>query len=113
MLRWLTNLFSDRPLQARSTRWPSVRASHLEKQPNCQVCGTKTGVEVHHKIPVHIDQSRELDLANLITLCERNGCHFLFGHCLSWKAFNPSVVEHCFKARQMVAARKFSLCDQQ
>jgi 5-methylcytosine-specific restriction enzyme A len=109
MLDWLANLFTAKPQAIRSPRWRDVREAHLRTQPNCQVCGTKTGVEVHHKIPVHIDPARELELVNLITLCERNGCHFLFGHGRDWRAFNPSVVEHCFKARQMIAARKYTL----
>ena len=52
-------------------------------------------MEVHHKMPFHLDKSKELDMANLITLCEANkngvNCHLLFGHLGSFKAFNAEV----------------------
>ena len=39
---------------------------------------------------------KELDENNLITLCDgKSRCHLLFGHLLSWKSFNPNVVEDC------------------
>jgi hypothetical protein len=78
----------------RSSKWSKVRKQHLEKQPVCQVCGGDELLEVHHISPFHNDPDKELDADNLITLC--NGkfkCHFLFGHLLSWKSYNSTVVE--------------------
>jgi hypothetical protein len=119
MLDWLINLLfrtsEERQclaLSYRSPLWPRVRAEHLEQEPECQVCGSTIDVEVHHKIPVHIDQSKELDALNLITLCQRNGCHYLFGHARDWKAFNPRVVADCSRARSMIVGRKYSLSQQ-
>lgn len=92
---------------ARSGSWPRVRAEHLEREPECRVCGTTSGLAVHHRVPVHIDPSRELDPMNLITLCNENGCHYLVGHGRDWKAYNPSVDPDCAKMRGMIARRKY------
>lgn len=79
----------------RSSRWPSVRRAHLKKNPACAVCGSKKNLEVHHKMPFHLDPGLELNPDNLITLCESKGdgvnCHLLFGHLGSFKSFNQTV----------------------
>ena len=74
----------------RSNQWRTVRKHFLEKNPMCAACGSTKNLEAHHKIPFHINKSKELDENNLITLCN-NYCHFLFGHFLSWKSFNENV----------------------
>lgn len=76
----------------RSPKWPSVRKKHLEKQPCCMACGSCKKPEVHHIVPVHLDQNRELDPSNLITLCDKY-CHFIFGHFMNYKSWNADVVE--------------------
>jgi hypothetical protein len=80
---------------SRSGKWPKVRKSFLEQNPYCAVCGSKKKLNVHHIVPFHIDQSRELDPSNLITLCEGDvvNCHLLFGHFMNFRNFNPNVVE--------------------
>ena len=64
---------------ARSSRWPRIEKLHLSLQPKCACCGDKmdphAGMQVHHIFPFHycIALGRpdlELDLRNLITLCE-------------------------------------------
>mgnify|MGYP003350581189 CR=1 FL=1 len=104
---WFLNLFGlQRKIQAlsfdelqmlsepRSSQWPKVRAKHLEKQPTCVVCGGKDYLQVHHIEPFHSNPTKELDENNLITLCDgKFRCHFLFGHLLSWRSYNPNVVE--------------------
>jgi 5-methylcytosine-specific restriction protein A len=81
----------------RSGEWPRIRAEHLKKYPSCAVCAGLDHVEVHHKMPFHLNPKLELDPKNLITLCEakRNGanCHLLFGHLGNFKSLNKHVVE--------------------
>ena len=84
---------------ARSSQWPKVRAAHLVKEPACVACGVSgngTSLEVHHVIPFNVDRSKELDPANLITLCVKGGrlacnCHLTFGHVGSFQRYNPDV----------------------
>lgn len=80
-------------LTVRSGKWQTTRKKHLKIQPCCQVCGSKKKLVVHHKIPVSVDKTKENDLENLITLCEYNNCHFLFGHLCDWKNYNLDIVE--------------------
>jgi hypothetical protein len=75
----------------RSPQWPAVRRHHLEKHPKCEACGTGEHIEVHHVIPFHIDQSKELDPDNLITLCRKH--HGQYGHPGGWSRSNPNVRE--------------------
>ena len=81
--------------QRRSSQWKKVRAAHLEEHPECECCGRKTELEVHHVIPFSIAPDKELDPENLITLCEskKNGinCHLLLGHLGDYKRFNQNV----------------------
>lgn len=85
------SLFNPRYV-SRSSGWSKVRKEHLKKQPCCQSCGSCKKPEVHHIIPVHVDPSKELDLDNLITLCDKY-CHFAVGHLMSFHSWNPNVIE--------------------
>lgn len=80
-------------LTVRSSKWPAVRAEHLKKHSVCMACGSTTDLAVHHKIPVHLDPSKELDPNNLITLCQKSGrnCHFIVGHACDWTGYSPDV----------------------
>ena len=100
IINWFANLGSGR-----SSQWPAVRKKHLEKEPNCCVCNSKEELNVHHIIPFHIDATKELDENNLITLCEKNNCHFLFGHYLNWKSYNPTVVKDSKEWRERIKNR--------
>ena len=79
----------------RSSRWRKTRAKHLEENPCCAVCGSKTKVEVHHIISFHLAPQFENDPDNLITLCENKkygvNCHLLFGHLGNYRKINPTV----------------------
>ena len=81
----------------RSSKWPKIRAEHLAKNGECAVCGGKQKLEVHHIAPFHVDPTKELDLANLITLCESGTggvtCHLHFGHLGNYKKTNPDVAK--------------------
>jgi hypothetical protein len=85
MFRFLDNF-------GRSSSWKKVRANHLIKFPYCAACGRVDSLEVHHIIPYQVDNSKELDPDNLITLCGKY-CHFVFGHYMDWKSWNPNIVE--------------------
>ena len=112
-MRLIPRALSDavaRVTEGRSGKWPAVRAAHLKRQPACAACGQTKELNVHHRIPFHVDPSLELSPENLITLCEHSpqSCHYHFGHCaLSWKAFNPHVVEDAatFQMRRIEAVR--------
>lgn len=113
MLRWLLNKMAG-PVEygiSRSKTWNAVKTSHLEKHPTCEACGSKEKLNVHHKIPFHLDPSREEDPTNLITLCEGEvvNCHLLFGHGRDWKAYNPEVVSDCQTALLRLKTRKYTL----
>jgi len=79
----------------RSSAWRSLRKKHLEEHPQCAACGCSKNVVPHHKIPFHVDPSRELDPSNLISLCESPSfnCHLFFGHLKRWDWSNPKVEE--------------------
>ncbi len=76
----------------RSRKWRGVRAEHLRDQPECQVCGLSSRVEVHHIIPFHVAPHLELDPRNLVTLCENKkygiNCHLLIGHLGNYRRVN-------------------------
>lgn len=79
----------------RSSAWRKIRKAHITKYPYCSVCGRKSKVEVHHKIPFHVAPDLELHPDNLTTLCEnkKNGinCHLLVGHLGNYRKVNLSV----------------------
>jgi 5-methylcytosine-specific restriction protein A len=78
----------------RSSSWKKVRDAFIKKNPTCAACGGTKSLECHHKLPYHVDPNRELLEDNLMTLCEGPGnCHYVWGHLLNWKAYNPTVVD--------------------
>lgn len=91
---WLFN--REIRFATRSPDWKKTRQKHLEEHPCCASCGSCTKPEVHHIIPVHIDPSKELDTDNLITLCDKH-CHFVFGHFMNYRSWNPNVVKDTSK----------------
>ncbi|MDE2470911.1 MAG: HNH endonuclease [Bradyrhizobium sp.] len=86
------------PMSAkRSGEWPKVRAEHLKANPTCAVCGSETGLEVHHIRPFHLHPNLELEPTNLVTLCESKrvgglNCHLIFGHLGNFRSFNVDVL---------------------
>lgn len=78
----------------RSPKWTSVRKQHLKGNPACAACGRDKKLEVHHKIPVHINPEGELDPSNLVTLCA-DPCHIIFGHLMNFKSYNKDVIDDC------------------
>ncbi len=94
----LQDAWVGKPLVPRSPKWPQVRAEWLLNHPRCSVCGGTTSLNVHHIAPFHLFPKLELELTNLITLCEKSirniNCHYVVGHLgLSWKDYNPNVIQ--------------------
>lgn len=87
-------LFKKIRYAIRSPKWSSVRKEHIKNNPYCIACGSKEKLEVHHKIPVHLNPDLELDPSNLVTLCS-DPCHLIFGHLKNFKSYNKNVVEDC------------------
>ncbi len=80
----------------RSPQWPALRQQWLSDHPRCAACGRAKSLEVHHKVPVHVSRSMELDPANLITLCEDPNdanaqCHLTLGHLGNWYNWNRNI----------------------
>jgi 5-methylcytosine-specific restriction endonuclease McrA len=80
----------------RSPKWSTIRKEHLNNNGTCAACGRNKKLEVHHIEPVHVNPDRELDMTNLITLCD-SPCHLVFGHLMDYKSWNPSVADDCQK----------------
>lgn len=79
--------------KGRSDEWSRVREEFIkENGAFCRVCGKTKKLNVHHIIPFHINPDLELDKDNLIVLCTNKpiNCHFLYGHLLDWKSYNPT-----------------------
>jgi hypothetical protein len=93
----------------RSPKWPAVRAAHLLAHPACEACGERREkvLNVHHIVPFHVDASKELDPANLITLCEGESvnCHLLFGHLKNWRSWNVDVRKDAAEWRAKIKSR--------
>jgi 5-methylcytosine-specific restriction endonuclease McrA len=90
-----TSLFKKR-----SSQWPKIRKQFLDQNSWCAACGWTENLEVHHIKPFHLEPSLELDLGNLITLCDKSGienCHIKVGHLGNFKKENPSVREDAAK----------------
>lgn len=90
MLGWLRRVKDDLFGAGRSGRWPALRARHLAIEPDCQACGSRDDLEVHHVLPVGAGGD-ELPLARdaLITLC--HDCHLVVAHAGNWKTYRPDV----------------------
>ena len=89
----------------RSSKWPAVRDAYLRQHPACEACGSRSDLNVHHVIPFHVDEEKELDPTNLITLCRTH--HLTIGHLCdratgrdNWKCENPNVREDAAKYRR-------------
>lgn len=96
------------PLESRSPQWREVRAEYIALHPRCEACGTKDDLEVHHKIPFSTDAMKELDPANLITLCAgKRHCHLRLGHAFNFQAYNPHVVQDAALQRKRIQERVF------
>lgn len=83
---------------ARSSQWSTIRKHYLESHPECEACGTREDLNVHHVKPYHTNPELELDISNLITLCRKH--HLEIGHRGNWKDANPYVREDAVRMRK-------------
>lgn len=96
----------------RSGKWPTVEKHFLEQHPECEACGSKTRLNVHHIKPFHEFPKDELDPTNLITLCmSRKECHLQIGHIGDFKKYNSNVVDDCAKIRKHPDQEKEIIAD--
>ena len=92
--------------ESRSPKWPEVRDAFLKENPTCAVCGERKKLQAHHKYPFHLWPNLELESTNLITLCETtSNHHLLFGHLMSYKSYNPNVLEDVQIYKEKIRAR--------
>ena len=89
-------------IQGRSKDWRKVRKAFLLSNDICAACKSPKKLEVHHIKPFAEYPALELDLKNLITLCER--CHFTLGHLSNYRLFNPYIYTDSLLYRNRVAA---------
>lgn len=108
MLKNFLSYLSTNLLIRRSPKWGKVRKQFLIDNGNiCACCSRTDNLNVHHIIPVHIDPSLELERSNLIILCEKH-CHWVYGHCGDWSAYNPKVIEDVKIWNEKIKNRKYN-----
>lgn len=77
----------------RNSQWKDLRIAHLALDNKCNYCNTTNKLTVHHIIPIHIDQSKELCPDNLITLCK--SCHWKIAHKSNPFKYVPTIRDIC------------------
>lgn len=81
----------------RSSKWRKIRKRYLKDNPTCEACGSSKKLEIHHIKPFHSHPELELDMMNLMTLCENRKfgicCHQLIGHRGNYRKINENSVE--------------------
>lgn len=99
--------------RGRSSKWPTLEHAFRKLHPQCVCCvvpSTKH-VQIHHRFPFHYcvalgRPDLELDMRNLITLCEwpshpSPDHHLLIGHLDSFVSSNLDVAEDAVTFRGM------------
>jgi 5-methylcytosine-specific restriction endonuclease McrA len=90
----------------RSSKWKAVRDAFVEKHPECEACGSRQKLAVHHILPFHERPELELEESNLVTLCQEH--HFRIGHDPdgpegpekpNWSKSNPNVKQDAERHR--------------
>lgn len=80
----------------RSPEWGKTKKLFAKKNPKiCAICGTKKLLQLHHKVAFHTHPELELELSNLVWLCEgmERNCHRGFGHLGNFKSINETIEE--------------------
>jgi len=101
----------------RSPEWPAVERAFRKLHPQCACCVVPSTrhVQIHHRFPFHYcvalgRPDLELDVRNLITLCEwpshpSPSHHLLIGHLEDWLSSNLAVADDAATFRGMSAAQ--------
>lgn len=102
--------------RGRSSHWPTVEKAFRKVHPQCVCCIVKsvTHIQIHHRFPFHYcvalgRPDLELDVRNLITLCEwpshpSPSHHLLVGHLANFQSSNLDVAEDAITFRGMSEA---------
>ena len=70
--------------------------AYRKAHPYCEFLGKRyTKIDVHHKIPVHVDPLRAGDPSNFISLSRFPNAHLIVGHMGNWRNWNARVAEIC------------------
>lgn len=95
----------------RSPKWSTFRKNVLGKRPKCAACGRTEFVELHHIQPYHLRPELELDITNVVPLCEGigAGCHLLLGHLGDYRSWNPDIATWLPAFSKAVANRPYRL----
>jgi hypothetical protein len=101
MFGWLRKAVEPLYGADRSSKWRKVREEHLRRQPECQACGRKKDLEVHHLASFAEHPELELCPDNLWTLCG-DPCHFVHGHLMDFHRCNPDCIADSKRYRDKV-----------
>lgn len=75
----------------RNPRWAKTSRAYLRGK-SCAACGRKTKLVIHHKVPVHVDNTLEMMVSNWLVLCfGATACHLGIGHSGDFKSWNPDA----------------------
>lgn len=100
----------------RSSHWPAVEREKKKICPACIICGVTEAIQIHHVFPFHYcvalgRPDLELDLRNLVTVCETNAKlkeqnhHLLIAHLDDFKSANLKVIADSVTFKNMTAAQ--------
>jgi hypothetical protein len=108
-----TMLFPDYDIAlayaVRSPLWNAVRDRWINTNPECACCGRRENLSAHHIRPFHLFPELELEISNLITLCEGGpiNCHYLAGHAgRSWSHYSQNIALAVEQVRSMARLLK-------
>lgn len=83
-----------------------AKKTYLKGHNECAICGSLRGLEVHHRLPVHLHPDLACNPDNFITLCDGNiassnsGCHYRIGHLFDFKTrYNAYIFEYAIASR--------------
>ncbi len=77
--------------EGRSPGWTKLRNQFVKANPFCIVCHVRDDLDVHHRVPFHVDRTLELVWDNLRTMCRK--CHWVWGHFADphWLLYNLNL----------------------
>jgi len=70
---------------------------YRDANPVCEYDGKRTGVHVHHIVPIRYAPELAAEPTNFISLCPK--CHHVVGHGRNWKQYVENVREICESAK--------------